>query len=287
MTEQTNNLLIVGSNINTIINNGIDPEQTKILVHDLFLDNFPKMREVAKEEADINIAKFAELLAEKFQLLTIDNIRIGSSPDFQFDLSNAIRYAARFDKPDLNEFLADLLSKKLEGKLTESGNLILSECINVIGKLTKNQLDILTFTFMMMEYPHKVKFETWEDYNVYFNENVRPFMYFNNAKIDFKHLEYAGCSRFDSGYDSPRLSTILKQQMKSAFQGTSELTKDVWESEKIVADNFPDATNVEEIILDADIWGTATTSVGIMLASIYYEKIIGRKLTNLDLFFNY
>lgn len=277
---------IFGFGNTTIINNGNDPEQTKILVLELFEDNFPKMREIAKKEADMNVTKFAELLAEKFQLLTIDNIRIGSSPDFQFDLSNAIRYAARFGNPDLNDFLADLLSKKLEGELTESKNLILSECINVIGKLTKNQLDILTFTFMMMEYPHKAKIETWDEYNVYFNKSVRPFICFNNAKIDFKHLEYVGCTRFDPGFDSPRLSTILKQQMKTAFEGTTELTKEAWLCDKIVTDNFPDAVNVEKIILDADIWGTATTSVGIMLASIYYEKIICQKLPKLDLFFN-
>lgn len=285
-TNEFYNIEISGAFHKTTVNYGMSMEQTKTIVHELFENNFPKLRLIAEEEATKNMLRFGDKLAERLQIYTKDNSRIVSSPDFQFTLSKAIETAARFDNPDLHDFLVKLLSEKIECKNNDSKSLILSECINAIGKLSLNQLNILTFSFMLLEYPHKLTFETWDMYNVYFEENVRPFMGFENNQIDFKHLEFVGCTRFDPGFGDPRLSTILKTQVPHLFQGTSDLSKDVSSSDKIVKVNFDNCDEIEKIILDANIWGLNTTSVGIMLSSIFYEKITMKKLSKLELFFD-
>lgn len=267
------------------VNIGFDIEQTKSIVNELFEYNFPRLRLIAEEQAKLNIINFSNKLIESFSLHIHDSTKIISSPDFQFTLSKAIETAARFDNPNLHDLLVELITQKINYINCDTKSLIISECINVIGKLSLNQLNILTFSFMFLEYPHKLHFETWDEYNSYFDENVRPFMSFENNQIDFKHLEYVGCNRFDPGFGIPRLSTILKQQNPHLFTGTTDLHKDVSLSDKIAMDNFKDYIEIDKIIIKANIWGLSSTSVGILLASIFYEKIVSGKSIDINLFY--
>ena len=268
---------------NHIINNSEDA--IKQIVNNKLDEAIVSGRLASKEEYERNVENFKNAFYQILLSNPLANMQKFKSIDFQMDLTKAVEVAARIDNPKLHLILAELLSIKMDNIDNDTMNSILTESILVMGKLNLNQLKILTFSFMLLEYVFKVEIASWSHYNKYFEENVKPFMDFENKEIDFKHLEYVGCVKIDLGFAPPRLSSILHNQNPKLFPNATNLTSNVPYNNKTVAENFSDAPKVEEILLRNSIWGVATTSVGIMLASIYYEKITGSPLSKLNLFF--
>lgn len=135
---------------NNIIIQGMTYNDVKEIFYDLFNANFPKIQEIARKEADKRI----ELLLQTFFNELINNkdaidINKFSSPNIQYEISQLTINVARYGNTDNFYLLSKLLTQQLNTKTTSALNQMVSECLSIIPKLSKQQLYILVLQIIV------------------------------------------------------------------------------------------------------------------------------------------
>jgi len=239
----------------------------------------------ALTQAETNYNKLSQLFFKKIDFSRLENKDIMTSPDFVFNLKYALDVGSRFDNDTLHMFLAFLIDKRLKSGHNDSKSIIISESILTIAKLTPNQLKILTFTFLLYDYVRFLEIQNWEQYNAYIEDFVVPFMDFEIKSIDTQHLDYTRCIKIDEAHVTPELSATISFRCNAIFRDVpiKERTKD-----NILAlsrQNVKRYSQLQGLVQNLDIYAISPTSVGIMLASINYEIITGKKLSHIDKYY--
>lgn len=175
--------------------NGLSYNDARQLFIDLFNANFPKLREeaakIASERAEVITKKLIIEYSSNEKYKKIDF----SDPEVQSDLYFIQKEYAKSG----DEYLGDLLIKTFLNKnINEKRSfdqLILNECLNIIPKLTIDQINLLKLKFTTSnKNSYKIKPLYLENY---LNEIV--FANLQNLKIDFEkliYLEHIGCGKF-------------------------------------------------------------------------------------------
>ena len=288
--QQSTNKLSSGSNSINLQNSpnssiGLTYTESKDLFIDLLELNFPRFREIAAEEASKNIERLSVKFADRINAKSLSIGEEISTADFQFCLYKAIETGARFKDDTLQNFLAELLVSRASSGKDGSLTAILNESILTIGKITTNQLKLMTFSFLFFDYCYKLPLKTWDEFNCYINEYVFPFMDYSYKNIDILHLDYCGCIN-NGGAFKPSLSKIIKNRIPELYpdlkSGSSEQTyiDGVTKSELVHGVDF------FKMIDKTNLWAIEPTSVGLMLIKVYFEIERGYKLEDIDKYFN-
>lgn len=148
---------------NEVNNYGISYKDVKEIFDDLLDLKFTEKIEEALKQASINTQQFFKELEIKLK----DNIgqivkEKFSDPDVIFDLSNAINITARKGSKININALTDLLITRLSRNSNEILDQVCSDAINIIPKLTKQQLDFLAISFYLKHYKSP-KVQTFSD----------------------------------------------------------------------------------------------------------------------------
>jgi len=179
-------------------NYGLTREEAINLFFDLYNNNNVKLVAIAAATAKENVEKFAkEFFSKAEEKHLVDDISKFSSPDIQVMMNQAINCASRKDSEVLRKNLAALLVGRIKHDSDELKTIIYDEAIATVGKLTNNQVKILTIVFLLL-HTSNPGIVNWATFNSYINEYVAPFLDFKNTKTDFKHLVYAGCASLSS-----------------------------------------------------------------------------------------
>lgn len=177
---------------------GISVTDVKELAKSVFIDNFPKLQEVAKIEAEKNRDLFiAELDIKIQEKLNDEELNRFNKPDIQFALKDAIISASRKDSKESRTILSNLIVDRVKNEGMEFKEIVYNEAINTISRLTKNHLDILAFTF----FTKYVRLTDVQDLGILEKElraNTDPFINFSSSQAQFQHLEYADCANISS-----------------------------------------------------------------------------------------
>lgn len=181
-----------------ITQNGLAYKDVESLFQTLFEANFPKLREIAGEEAKRNITAFAKTFYETgAKSLTSSDVEKFSTPDVQYILNKAEIAAGRNNSEELRKNLSVLLVGRIKNDNEDLKRIIYNEAIGTIGKLTTNQLKILTIIFLITHTANPGVIH-WGTFNKYLNDYLVPFMDFESTQTDFQHIVYSGCGSLSS-----------------------------------------------------------------------------------------
>lgn len=206
---------------NVVINNGINYNDAKEIALDVFKANFLELSQsaalIAKKRAEELIDEFLKRLIEK-DPTKINKIQ---DPDIQYAIFTAQKEYAKSGEKNLEEMLIDILIRRVEEDSQSLKKIVLNESLEILPKLTDEQLDILTIVFLIHETQNnnitdQLSFKTYlETYFLPFVEQLTK----NNSV--YKHLEYTGCCG-SFGIPDDNFSNLLMQRYKGLFSNGFE-----------------------------------------------------------------
>ncbi len=185
-----------GGNVTIAQNTGLSATEVKELCLLFLRDNFPALREEAMKVAESNIQEFAasleskiierseEILLEKF-----------ADPDVQAAINDAVQASARKGEKSNPSVLVDLITERVSIATNDFRDIVLSEAITVVPKLTKPQISYLSFIHYMTNMSYKGR--------QHISQLERPSRAalsavsegFNLSDSQKRHIQYAGaCS---------------------------------------------------------------------------------------------
>ena len=130
-----------------VIQNNYQSSQSeiRIIAESIFKDNFPKMQEIAKEEADKNKDLFLDELTRRLQYCFFTSeYNNFKDPDIQYSLLEAMKTSSRKDSKTNREILSDLLINRVKNHGYEFNEIIFNEAIKSVSLLTSNQIRVLS-----------------------------------------------------------------------------------------------------------------------------------------------
>lgn len=124
---------------------GLGYQDVKSICTDLFNTNFPQLREEALAEARKHVQEYSEdlmdsLKSEKPEFLAT---RL-NSPDVQFSINESIMQVAKNSSQEKSKVLKKLIIEKIKSD-DEERNILINEAIELLPRLSKNQLSFLAF----------------------------------------------------------------------------------------------------------------------------------------------
>ena len=135
---------------NVTVNNGLSVAEVKELCLLFLKNNFPALREEAIREAEGNVREFAQELEQKIvqnaQFITLEKFK---DPDVQAAINDAVQSSARRGKKANTSVLVDLISERASVSSSDFKDIVLSEAVNVVPKLTREQISYLSFIHYM------------------------------------------------------------------------------------------------------------------------------------------
>lgn len=258
---------------NVIVNNGLSLQDVTSIFQTLFEANFPKLRDIAEQAAKENVKKLQDLFFRKAKVrLNEQDLIKFSDPDLQFIINKAIVASARKDSVELRENLSNLLIKRVQLNSSEDlKSIVYNEAIETVGKLTTNQLKIITLVFLLKDVNFS-SIQSWQNFNEYLENSIRPFLDFKNTQAEFKHIEYTGCGNIS--VLQWNLVDLYFKNYPSLFAGMKDLSL----AEEAIKTNTGVGACLLEIWGNSQLKNVVLTSVGIAIAVSYYEKITGQIL---------
>jgi len=204
---------------------------------------FGELPEDTKKQIEINQKSYFQALSENLGKIIKQNEdlkKVISSPDFQYISKTAAISASRSSSAELHKNLSSLITQRINNNNEDLKRIVYDEAISTIGKLTIDQLKIITLCYLL-KYTSYGGIVSWETYKTYLDIHIKPFLWFKNTNAEFQHIEYAGCGSI--GIGSWDVINIHKQQYSFLF---SNLT------EKDQVDNLtlPDEIKKEIVVLD-------------------------------------
>ncbi len=178
---------------------GLSVTDARDIANSIFRENFPKLQAVARAEAKKNVQLFVSELEEKItSQLNAKEINKFQDPDIQYTLYEAIKSNARIGSEELRRNLSVLMVERIKNDDQDLKRIVYNEAISTIGKLTRDQLKILTLCFLL-RYTYHTGILDWRVFNYYISKKIKPFTDFKNTPAEFQHLEYAGCGSIGIG----------------------------------------------------------------------------------------
>ena len=221
---------------------GLTVTDVNEIAKSVFIENFPKLQEVAKIEAEKNRDLFIKELDYKIQeKLNEDEINRFNKPDIQFALKDAIISASRKDSKESRTILSNLIVDRVKNDGIEFKEIVYNEAINTISRLTKNHLDILAFTFIT-RYARLTNVLDLESLEQMLRRDICPFMNFNSSSAQFQHLEYSDCANI--GLGSTTLESAFRNNHSNLF-----LKGEISSVDKSVYDKWNLETNLKSLFL--------------------------------------
>lgn len=210
--EKSTNLQ--GQNVN--VYNGISYSDARDIALDVFKSNFLELSQnaatLAKERAEHLVDEFLKKM-EQTKAEKIDRIQ---DPDMQYALFSAQKEYARSGEKDMEDMLVSILMERIEENTQSLKKIVLNEALEIVPKLTDQQLDILTIIFLIQDtrnhnVNNKESLKNYiETYFVPFTKNL------TKEKSCYKHLEYSGCCG-TIGIAQDNLSQFFLNNYKGVF----------------------------------------------------------------------
>jgi len=238
---------------------------------------FGELPDDTKKQIENNQKSYFQALSENLGKIIKQNEELKevvSSPDFQYISKTAAISASRSSSTELHKNLSSLIIQRINNDKEDLKRIVYDEAISTINKLTNDQLKILTLCFLMK----RTKMDGLTNviqFNQYLEQRIKPFIDFKKTTAEFEHLVYTGCASISIA--SHDIVGLLKGNYPDIF-------KDDNTPDKLLAGNET-ATKLMSVWKDTQIQNMNLTSVGIVIASTFYEQATGDKI-NIDIWIN-
>ena len=262
----------VGGDLTVVQNQGLslsDVEQICLLI---FEKNFPTLLEKAVEAAKNNVQEFAKSLkAEIGKKSKKINLAQFADPDVQAAICDAVQATARKGEKANPAVLVDLITERVSFSKNDYKNIVISEAITVVPKLTKSQIGYLSFIHYMTNTTvercsHVSGLERWS--RIVLSVVSVGFDLSHSQK---SHIEYAGACSIISMIGTDIYDGWMNQLYK--YMGYTDVEKfksDIATfspSSKVLLDTFDKANKDGQVTL---------TSVGQAIAIANLSRKLGQ-----------
>jgi hypothetical protein len=191
--------IAIGDRAITIVNQGLTFTEAERLFGLLFEQNFPKLQAAAQMEAKRRVEEFAatftRVAAEK--KVTEEHLQSLEEPDIQCSLNEALQVAARRDNDMVRALLARLIVQRLQSERDDAKDLLLSEAVAAVRKLSVGQLQTVVLCHLVRETTLKIDPPTWFRFNEVLERMFVPFLKVRSSNADLERIEHLGCGVID------------------------------------------------------------------------------------------
>lgn len=177
----------------TINQYGLSYSEVKEVALDVFKNNFITLSEqanrIARERAEELVDDFLNEIKEKNPAL-LNSVQ---EPSMQSALYSAQKsYAITGDK-NVADMLVDILVDRADQTERNLRQIVLDESLEVVPKLTNEQLDILTIVFIL-RYSRQQGLSSLEKFKQYLETSIKPFTdNLTKENSSYQHIEYCNC----------------------------------------------------------------------------------------------
>lgn len=237
----------------------------------LFLrDNFPRLREEAKRTAEEQVRAFATdleaRLANDAAFIALEKFR---EPDVQAAINDAVQASARRGAAANPNVLSTLISERVAKKTNDYKDVVLSEAVHAVPRLTGQQIALLSFvhcvrSMIYQGLPHINGLEQVGRVALTFSSPG-----FDLSESQKQHLQYAGVASVNNilGGD---IFDIQRQEYKHF--GIADAT-----SFKVaLATDAPSYLRLLEQFTTDNLFAVNLTSVGQAIALANISNFIGK-----------
>ncbi len=204
-----------GQTTNVTNNYGLTYKDAKDIALDVFNNNFIKL----KDEAAVIAVQRAEQVTEQFLIKlqekapeAIENFK---EPALQESLFNVQKEYAKNPDEELGELLTNILVDRAKIEERNILQIVLDDALKIAPKLTKEQMNILTFIFIINE---TVKSQmNFEQFKLHI-ENIYSYLPSTNSLIvNLRQIEFLGCA-FNRGIIREKIEAKFLRNYQMFFQ---------------------------------------------------------------------
>lgn len=261
----------------TVNNNSIALYSIEEVSKQLLGSVFGELPNETKTQIIQNQKSYFQALSENLQKIVKDNFelkKIIQSPDFQYISKKASISASRSTSLDLHKNLSSLIVQRVNFDNEDLKRIVYNEAISTIEKLTTDQLKIITLCFLLKR-TKRNGLTNIDQFKQYLEQQIKPFIDFKQTTAEFEHLAYAGCASI----------SIASHDIIGLFRGNyPEVFRDAGDPIELLA-GYSIATKLISVWKNTQIQNMNLTSVGIVIASTFYEQITGDRM-NIDIWIN-
>ena len=213
-----------------IINNyGMSYSDVKEIALEVFRNNFLQLSKEANDEVIARANQLIEDFLQKLQKENIQGINECKNPDFQYVLYEAGKSYARSGEKNQEALLVNLLVERTKQTSRSILQIVLDESIQVVQKLTQEQINILSVLFLL-NYTRLVTPSCLND--IYQNWNLYLIPLISNLTSNYtniQHLSYASCGT--ETVDDRSLSTVILHAYPGFF--SDGFSQEEWDKQQI------------------------------------------------------
>lgn len=251
------------------ITNGLSAADVKVLFEMLFENQFPKIQEIAREQALINHnefqAKVISDLHKNSERIIIDKFK---DPDVQALINDTLTSAARKGDKSHPELLSKLIVEKVSIGSSDLKEIVINEAIGVIPKLTNLQISLICGVFILknlqMTYPLGDVVYSLKDLHDAFESKFG--LNLNLSETNLNHISYTGACNYNDFMGVDAFDVYLEKYKNFNTPNKAEALSKL----KAIA---PSIERFLENINTPRIGGITLTSVGLAIAITALKEI--------------
>ncbi|WP_375320667.1 LPO_1073/Vpar_1526 family protein [Aliivibrio logei] len=202
-----------------IINQGISYSDARDIALDVYKSNFLQLSHDAAELARSRAEQLTDSFLEKLKEENETAISEMKQPAMQAALYEAQKQYAKSGDEDLEFMLVDMLVQRASTPERNTKQIVLDEALEVVGKITSEQLNILSLNFALTRL-FRGNVNNLEQLVNHINNELLIFVEANTEYHQswFEHLAYTGCVTLMDGSSYKNLPTLMLNQYPALFQ---------------------------------------------------------------------
>ena len=175
---------------------GLTVDDAVRIANNLFENNFPNLKEVARDTARKTAEEFFNSLSNKLKNHSHEKLDAFNQPALQYALYQGIKNFVRYPDQQKQDLITDIIVERvLQNDSEVSLKVAIDKAIETAALLNQDQLDYLTLVFLVKNL--KVSFGNVKELNDYFKAIANVFA--NVSNISFHYLNYLGCFELHLG----------------------------------------------------------------------------------------
>lgn len=266
-TENGATALQAGRDINI---HGLSVSEVRELCVLFLRDNFPKLREEAKLTAEEHVRSFAagleDRLANDAASIAMEKFK---EPDVQAAINDAVQASARRGMAANPNILATLISERVAQQTNDYKDMVLSEAVHVVPRLTSQQIALLSFVHAVrsMVYLNQPSVKALEPIGQIALVFSAPG--FGLSESQKQHLQYAGAASVNNilGGD---IFDIQRQEYK--YFGINDAAA----FKAALSADAPAYLKLLEKFVEDNLFAVNLTSVGQAIALANISNYVGK-----------
>lgn len=265
-TESGSTAIQAGRDVNIT---GLSVSEVRELCSLYLRDNFPQLQAEARRAAEEQVRVFAAGLEAR---LAQDAASIAfekfCDPDVQASINDAVQASARRGQAAHPEILSSLISERVTKKSSEYKDIVISEAIHVVPRLTGKQIALLAFVHSVRSMVYRGLTDIRGLEQIGRNGLLFSSPAFGLSESQKRHLEYAGAASVIDIYGGDIFEMQQGEYKHLGFKDGTAL-------KTAIAANAPSYLRLLEQFATDNLFSVSLTSVGQAIALSHISTFIG------------